>query len=68
MQPQPKSIFKSKTALAGALVAVAGALGSYSEPVSQFLSAHAAGILVVVGILNVGLRAITKGRVSLLGE
>lgn len=64
----PKSVFKSKTALAGALVAVAGALGTLSEPVSAFLASHASGILVVLGFVHIGLRFVTKGRINLFGE
>lgn len=64
----PKYIFKSKTAVAGALVAIAGALGSYAEPVGTFLSTHASGIMMILGAGAVLLRMATKGAVQLFKE
>lgn len=65
---QPKYIFKSKTALFSALVAVAGALGTYAEPVGQFLSDHAPVITMATGVIAFALRLVTKGSVSLFRE
>jgi len=65
---QTKTIFKSKTALAAALTAVVGALGTWNEPATAFLASHAGAILMTVAAINVALRFITKGRVTLTGS
>lgn len=64
----PKPIFKSKTAVASALVAIAGALGSFFPDANKFISENANSILVGLGILGVILRMATKGRVTLFPE
>lgn len=66
--PAAKPLFKSKTAIANLLVVGAGALGFASPEVSQFLSAHAESILIALGIINVILRKVTKGRMVLFSD
>lgn len=68
MNPPPKSILKSKSALAGAITAIVGALGSFSPGASEFVTTHANTILMGVGLLNIILRAVTRGRVVLFAE
>jgi hypothetical protein len=63
-----KSIFKSKTALAAAITALTGAIGTISPTVGQVVQANASLILVAVGAANIALRFVTKGKVSLVGE
>ncbi len=63
-----KTIFKSKTAFAAALTAVAGALGTISDPFRQFLADNAPAILICVGLANVALRFVTHGRVALFAD
>jgi len=63
-----KSIFKSKSVFAGVLVAVAGALGSFAPDFAAWLAAHADVVLMAAGILQVGLRMITKGSVNLFAD
>ena len=63
-----KSIFKSKTAFAGALSAVAGAIGTFAPDLAPAIAQHASIILMVAGVLQVVLRMVTKGRVLLFDE
>jgi hypothetical protein len=63
-----KSIFRSKSVFAGALVALAGALGTFAPDFAPWLAAHADVVLMGAGILQVGLRILTKGRVTLFAE
>ncbi len=65
---QPKSIFKSKTAFAGALSAVAGAIGTFAPDFAPWVASSASVILMVAGILQVVLRMVTKGRVVLFAD
>ena len=67
-KPVAKSIFKSKTAFAGALSAVAGALGTFAPDIAPNIAANASVILMVAGVLQVALRFVTKGRISLFAE
>ena len=66
--PPPKSIFKSKIALAGALTAIAGAVGNFYPELQTVLATHATTILLAVGLINVALRLVTKGRVVLVAD
>ena len=59
-----KSIFKSRTALLAMLTAILGTLGFLSTDAEQFLQTHAAGLLSLLGLLNLLLRRITHGRVE----
>lgn len=63
-----KSIWKSKTAFAGALAAVAGALGTFAPGFAPWVAANSETILMVAGVLQVALRYITKGSVSFSGD
>lgn len=63
-----KSIFKSKTAFAGALSAVAGAVGTFAPNLAPQIAQHASVILMVAGVVQVVLRMVTKGRISLFAE
>ena len=62
------SIFKSKTAFAGVLVAVAGALGSFAPGLTPWIADNADLVLMAAGILQVGLRMVTKGGVVLFSD
>ncbi len=68
MNPPPKSIFKSKTSFANALLALVGALGTISPDAHQLIATHASTILFIAGTANIGLRFITKGRVVLFAS
>ena len=63
-----KSVFKSKTAFAGALATMAGALGTFAPDLAPNIAANASVILMVAGVLQVILRVVTKGRVVLFDE
>ena len=63
-----KSIFKSKTAFAGALSAVAGALGTFAPDIAPNIAQNASIILMVAGVLQVVLRMVTKGRIVLFAD
>ncbi len=67
--PSPKKpLFKSKTAIAGVLTVIAGSIGYGSESFRLLLSNNAEAILVGLGIINIALRLVTKGRVVLFAE
>ena len=68
MNPPPKSIFKSKLALSGAVATVAGALGTFAPELAPAISIYGSQIILGFGILNVVLRFFTKGRVVLFAE
>ena len=68
MNENSKSIFTSKTAFAGALSAVAGALGTFVPEASPFIAQHASTILLCSGLVHMALRFATKGRVTLFPE
>ena len=63
-----KPIFKSKTALAGVLTAVAGLVGDSFPQVGEFIAANANTILIGLGIAAVVLRKVTSGRVLLFPD
>jgi hypothetical protein len=56
-----KSLFVSKTIAAQAITIAA----AFYPPLTTVVSAHPAETLVMLGLFNVFLRYITKGRVSL---
>jgi hypothetical protein len=60
----PKSIFKSRTAALALFTVLMGACGLLSDNARQILSDHAAGILALLGLLNLWLRRITHGAVQ----
>ena len=63
---EPKSIFKSRTALLAILTALAGGLGTACEPVRVWLSENTNGLLLVIGALSFVLRRVTHERVTIL--
>lgn len=63
-----KSIFKSKTAFAGALATAAGAVGTFWPEASPFIQSNASVILLLAGALQIALRMVTKGRVVLFAD
>ena len=67
-KPVSKSIFKSKTAFAGALSAVAGSVGTFAPDLAPAIAQHASVILMVAGVVQVALRMVTKGRISLFAD
>ncbi len=67
--PPSKSIFKSKSAMAAAMIAAAGALGNaFPETIGQSIQSNASTILLISGALHFILRLATKGRVTLFPE
>lgn len=56
-----KSIFSSKTALAQVITVAAG----FYPPARALVAAHPTETLAILGLVNIGLRFITKGRVAL---
>ena len=63
---KPKSIFKSRTALLALLTALTGALGTFADPVKEFISHNAEAILIGVGAANFFFRRLTKDQVTIL--
>lgn len=63
-----KTIFKSKMALAGAISAVAGAVGTFVPDAAPLVAQYASAILLVSGLVQIALRLVTSGRVTLYGE
>ena len=57
----PKSIFTSKTMAAQAITLGA----AFYPPIQALVAAHPGETLVVLALLNAGLRWITKGKVVL---
>ncbi len=56
-----KSIFKSKTFAVQAITLGA----AFYPPIAAIVAAHPQETLVVIALINAGLRYVTKGRVSL---
>lgn len=66
--PPNKPVFKSKTALANLIVAGVTAL-AYTQPAAKaFIESNAGLIISGLNLLNIGLRFITRGRVTLFGD
>lgn len=63
-----KSIFKSKSAFLAAATTVVGALGFSNDSVREFVTSNAPMILVCLGPINLALRFVTKGRVTLFPD
>ena len=57
-------IFESKTGFAGAVVTVAGALGTFFPDAVPWVNQNGGVLLLVTGILNVIIRRVTNGRVT----
>lgn len=68
MNEPPKSIFKSKTAVASAITFIAGLFGTLVPGAGDFLAQNASTILLGMGVINFGLRLISRGRVVLFTE
>jgi len=68
MNEPPKSIFKSRTAIAAAITFVGGVFGSLVPNANGFIAEHASAILLGLGVVNFGLRLVTRGRVVLFTE
>ncbi len=64
----PKSIFKSKTAFAGAITAVTGVLGTFWPDIGKFVADHASAILLVAGAAQILLRKYSHGSVVLFPD
>ncbi|MDB6117754.1 MAG: hypothetical protein JWO08_1535 [Verrucomicrobiaceae bacterium] len=66
--PPAKSIFKSKTAFAGAITAVTGAIGTLRPEAGQWIASHASVLLLTAGLLQILLRKVSHGQVILFPE
>ena len=63
-----KKPYLSKTIITNAILGVVGAVAAFvpgAAVVSQFITAHAAEIGMVWGLLNIVLRLITKEKIQL---
>ncbi len=65
---EPKTIFKSKTALLSILLALIGGLGTVFDPLRDWLRDHVESILMWAGGAGVLVRRLTKGRMTILPE
>jgi hypothetical protein len=63
-----KSIFKSKTAAANFIVAVAGTVAAFEPATADFVKSHSAAILAGIGFANMALRMVSHDRVTLFGR
>ncbi len=63
-EPETRWIFESKTAFAGAIASVAGALGTFFPNALPWVSQNGPALLLVTGIVNIILRRVTKGHVT----
>ena len=63
-----KSIFASKTATAAFITTAAGLVSTFIPSVGEFVAANSGTILVGLGVLNFGLRLVTKSKISLFPE
>jgi hypothetical protein len=68
MNEPPKSIFKSRTAIAAAITFLAGMFGTLLPGANEFIAANASAILLGLGLVNLGLRLVTRGRVVLFTD
>jgi hypothetical protein len=62
--PPTKSLFKSKTLIVNAVIGLA----ALYPPAADWVSHNATLALSIIGIANVALRLVTKGRVTLFGS
>lgn len=60
-----KNIFKSKTAAMALITSLVGIAAVFMPDVNELLTTHSAEVLTALGAVNLVLRAITKGGVSL---
>ena len=61
--PAPKPIYQSKTAVVNAIIALA----PLYPPAELWIEHNATTTLVVIGLVNILLRVITKGKIVLFG-
>ncbi len=66
--PAPKVFFKSRTILLNLVIAAAGVVAVFHPGAQEVVQQHAAGLLEVIGLINILLRSITHGRVALVSE
>ena len=60
----PKTLFKSKTLIVNAVIALA----SFYPPVGEWVTSNPETSLQILAGLNLILRLITKGRITLFGK
>ena len=63
--PPPRSVFKSKTALAQYVLASAGALAAFVPNAVPYVSDHAGAIMMIAAVANIAIRHFTHGKVVL---
>jgi hypothetical protein len=63
-----KTIFKSKTAVVNFIIAVAGVVSFFDPSAAEFVKSHAVLELTAIGFVNMALRLITHGRITLFGS
>ena len=63
----PKSIFRSRTFFAQAIMGLAGACGTIWPEAGKTIAEHASAILMVASLVGVILRKVTHGRVVFWG-
>lgn len=66
--PKVRSLFATKTALAQYLTTLAGLVAVFWPPATEWVQQHAVIIVFAVPALNLAVRAVTHGRVQLVGE
>ena len=60
-----KALFESKTASFNFIVAIFAALAFFWPPAAEFANTHGPSILLAIGLINIGLRRVTKGSWTL---
>lgn len=61
---EAKPLYQSKTAVVNAIIAIV----PLYPPAAAWVSANPGTTLVIIGLVNVVLRIITKGRIALFGQ
>lgn len=64
METPSKTLFGSKTAAVQAVVAIA----AFVPSVLDFVKAHPQEVLLGLSVVNLAVRLITKGKVTIFGE
>lgn len=59
-----KNPLKSKTVLFNLVLTVSGVVSIFLPMVGDFVTAHSAMILSVIGIIGVALRSVTNGKIG----
>jgi hypothetical protein len=60
-----KALFESKTATFNFIVAIFAALAFFWPPAAEVATTHGPSILLAIGLINIGLRRVTKGAWTL---